>query len=114
MAFYCYIVASCRNGTLYIGSTDSLTIRIGQHKTRTFDGFTARHGCDQLVWFQTFDTRESAFRRERRMKEWRRSWKLELIEEANPDWRDLYWESCAIAPPGRVEAFLAALPPQPA
>jgi putative endonuclease len=114
MAFYCYIVASRRNGTIYIGSTDCLTTRIGQHKNKTFDGFTKKYDCHQLVWFQAFDTRDAAFRRERRMKEWRRSWKVELIEEANPNWRDLYWEACGVAPPGHVEAFLATLATNPA
>ncbi len=113
MAFYCHIVASGQLGTLYIGSTDSLTTRIGQHKAKTFDGFTAKYGCDQLVWFRTFDTREAAFRCERRMKEWRRSWKILAIQEENPNWRDLYWQTCGIGSPGHVEAFLAALPTRP-
>ena len=110
MAFYCYIVASRQLGTLYIGSTDCLRTRIGQHKDKTFDGFTAKYGCDQLVWFQTFDTRDEAFQRERRMKEWRRSWKILVIQEENPNWRDLYWEACGVLAPGQIEAFLAALP----
>jgi len=70
--------------------TDDLGRRIWQHKTKEFDGFTARYGCDQLVWYEVHETRESAFFRERRIKEWRRSWKLKLIEEANPTWNDLY------------------------
>jgi putative endonuclease len=107
MAFYCYMVASKRNGTLYVGSTDCLTTRIWQHKNKTFPGFTAKYGCDQLVWLQVFDTREGAFRRERRMKEWRRSWKVQLLEQDNPNWRDLYWEACGLLAPGALEAFLA-------
>ena len=90
MAFYVYIVANRRNGAIYIGMTDDLGHRVHQHKTKVFPGFTARYGCDKLVWYETHDTRESAFLRERRMKEWRRSWKLMLIEEANPTWADLY------------------------
>jgi putative endonuclease len=64
--------------------------RIWQHKTKAIPGFTATHGCGTLVWYEVHDTRESAFIRERRMKEWRRSWKLLMIEEANPTWADLY------------------------
>jgi putative endonuclease len=90
LAFYVYIVANKRNGTIYIGSTDDLSGRIWQHKTKARPGFTASHGCDKLVWYEVYDERETPFRRERRIKEWRRSWKLMLIEEANPTWRDLY------------------------
>jgi putative endonuclease len=88
--FYAYIVASRRNGTIYIGMTDDLGRRVYQHKTKEIGGFTARYGCNILVWYETHDTREGAFIRERQLKEWRRSWKLRLIEEANPTWSDLY------------------------
>jgi putative endonuclease len=88
--FYVYIVASGRNGTLYTGMTDDLAKRIWQHKTKEIPGFTAKYGCDKLVWFEAHDTREAAFKRERNIKEWRRAWKLRLIEAANPDWDDLY------------------------
>lgn len=90
MAFYTYIVASRRNGTLYVGSTDDLPRRIEEHRGYIRDGFTARYGCTILVWYEVFETREEAFRRERRIKEWRRSWKLRLIEADNPTWRDLF------------------------
>jgi putative endonuclease len=90
MAFYVYIVASGRNKTIYIGMTDDLAKRIWQHKTKAFPGFTAKYGCDQLVWYEVQHSREAAFTRERQLKEWRRSWKLMLIEEANPTWKDLY------------------------
>ena len=90
MAFYVYIVASGRNGTIYIGSTDDLAKRVWEHKEKVRPGFTATYGCDQLVWYEVFEGREGAFRRERQLKEWRRSWKLLLIEEANPTWADLY------------------------
>ncbi len=90
MAFYVYIVANKRNGTIYIGSTDDLAERIWKHKIKAFAGFTAKYGCDKLMWFEAHETRESAFIRERRMKEWLRSWKIMLIEEANPTWDDLY------------------------
>jgi putative endonuclease len=90
MSFYTYIVASRRNGTIYIGSTDNLVQRVFDHKQRTRPGFTSRYDCTLLVWYEAHETREAAFRRERRLKEWRRSWKLMLIEERNPTWRDLY------------------------
>ena len=90
MAFYVYIVASGRNGTIYTGMTDELGRRIWEHKTKAIKGFTSRYGCDKLVWYETHETREAAFIRERRIKEWRRSWKIKLIEETNPTWRDLY------------------------
>ena len=90
MAFYTYIVASRRNGTIYIGMTDDIGHRVWQHKTKEFKGFTAKYGCDKLVWYEVHVTRDAAYRRERRMKEWRRSWKLQLIEETNPTWTDLY------------------------
>jgi putative endonuclease len=90
MAFYTYIIASRRNGTLYIGSTDAIIKRVWEHKEKVRPGFTAKYGCTILVWYEVFDTREGAFRRERRLKEWRRSWKLMLIENRNPDWKDLY------------------------
>ena len=90
MAFYVYILASRRNGTLYIGSTDDISRRIWQHKTGEIPGFTRRYGVKILVWFDVFETREAAFHRERQMKEWQRAWKIKLIEETNPDWADLY------------------------
>jgi putative endonuclease len=90
MAFYVYIVANQRNGTIYIGMTDDLPRRMYEHKIKAYPGFTARYGCDRLVWYETHDSRETAFQRERRMKEWRQSWKLALIEEDNPTWADLY------------------------
>ena len=90
MSFFVYIVASQKNGTIYIGSTDDLARRIYEHKEKARPGFTSRYGCDRLVWYEVHDSRESAFLRERRLKEWRRSWKLMLIEERNPDWLDLY------------------------
>jgi putative endonuclease len=90
MAFYVYILASRRNGTLYIGMTDDLSRRVWQHKTGELPGFTRRYGIKILVWYDVFETRDAAFLRERQMKEWRRAWKLELIEASNPHWADLY------------------------
>jgi putative endonuclease len=90
MAFFVYILASQRNGTIYVGMTDDLSRRVWEHKAKVYSSFTRRYGCDRLVWYETHDTRETAFQRERRLKEWRRSWKLMLIEENNPTWDDLY------------------------
>jgi putative endonuclease len=92
MAFYVYIMASKRNGTLYIGSTDNIGQRGWEHKQQLRPGFTAKYGVHMLVWYEVHETRESAFVRERQMKKWRRAWKLELIERGNPDWNDLYFE----------------------
>ena len=90
MSFYVYIVASHRNGMIYTGMTDDLARRIWQHKAKAYPGFSARYGCGRLVWYEIHGARESAFRRERRIKEWRRSWKLVMIEADNPTWSDLY------------------------
>ncbi len=89
MAFYVYIVASQRNGTLYIGSTDDLAQRVWEHKEKLRQGFTAKYGVSLLVWCEVRETREAAFLRERRLKKWNRAWKIELIERFNPGWRDL-------------------------
>jgi putative endonuclease len=110
MTFHCYIVANKRNGTLYVGSTDSLRNRIQQHREKAFPGFTAKYGCDQLVWFEEFETREAAFARERNIKEWRRSWKLMLIEALNPEWEDLYWDTFGLLRPGEIPKIIGLLP----
>jgi putative endonuclease len=90
MAFYVYILASKRNGTLYTGSTDDIARRVYEHREKLRPGFTAEHGVDQLVWYEVHDSRETAFTRERQIKAWKRIWKLQVIEQANPDWLDLY------------------------
>jgi putative endonuclease len=90
MSFWVYIVASGRNGTLYVGHTDDLPKRIWEHRTGAKSGFASRHGCTQLVWMEPFPAREEAKSRERAIKHWYRAWKLRLIEADNPDWRDLY------------------------
>ena len=90
MAFFTYILASGRNGTLYVGSTDDLGRRVWEHRTGAIPGFTKRHGVKTLVWFEAHETRDAAFLRERRIKEWKRLWKLRLIERFNPTWRDLF------------------------
>ncbi|MGE0062973.1 MAG: GIY-YIG nuclease family protein [Xanthobacteraceae bacterium] len=79
-----------RSGTLYIGMTDNLVKRIWQHREGVVEGFTNRYGLKLLVWFETHESRESAFARERQMKKWNRAWKLQLIDKQNPEWRDLW------------------------
>jgi len=95
MSFYVYILASQRNGTLYIGYTDDLSRRMIEHKGGTFKGFAWKYGVDRLVWWEEHETRDSAWMREKRMKKWNRAWKLELIERFNPAWSDLTGEITA-------------------
>jgi putative endonuclease len=90
MSFYVYLLASRRNGTLYIGMTDNLAQRVWMHRIGVLPGFTKRYGVKMLVWYEQHQTRESAFSRERQLKKWNRAWKLQLIEQTNPTWRDLY------------------------
>ncbi len=85
-----YILASKRNGTLNIGVTSNLVKRIWEHKNDLIAGFTKRYGVHRLVWYELHDSMESAIAREKRLKDWKRAWKLDLIEETNPDWQDLY------------------------
>jgi putative endonuclease len=89
MAFYVYILASQRNGTLYIGYTDDLSRRMIEHKEGTFRGFAWKYGVSLLVYYEQHESRDSAWRRERAMKKWNRAWKIELIERLNPAWADL-------------------------
>ncbi|MBV8286511.1 MAG: GIY-YIG nuclease family protein [Hyphomicrobiales bacterium] len=89
MSFWVYILASRRNGTLYIGMTDDLVRRAWEHRTGTIPGFTRKYGIKMLVRFEQHETRESALQRERQLKKWNRSWKLQLIERFNPSWKDL-------------------------
>ena len=87
---YVYIMANRRNGTIDLGSTDALARRAWQHREGAIEGFTKRYGCTLLVWYEQHPTLESARLRERRMKEWKRAWKVREIEGLNPDWDDLY------------------------
>ena len=97
-----YILASHRQGTLYTGVTSHLIQRLHQHREGLAPGFTSEYGVHRLVWFEQHATMEHAIVREKRLKKWNRAWKVELIEQANPDWRDL-----------AVELGLEALPPRP-
>lgn len=91
---YVYIMASRRNGTIYIGVTSDLAKRAWEHREGLIDGFTKKYGCKMLVWFESHGTIEAAILREKQMKEWRRAWKLRRIEEMNPDWNDLFELVC--------------------
>ena len=85
-----YILASERNGTLYIGVTSNLPQRIWQHREGLVEGFTKRYSVKMLVWYEMHESIESAIMREKALKKWRREWKLELIEQSNAQWRDLW------------------------
>ena len=87
--FFVYVLASKRNGTLYIGVTKDLVRRLSEHKARLVPGFTRKYKVDQLVCFEGFDSILEARAREHSLKRWRRAWKISLIEKLNPDWRDL-------------------------
>ncbi|RAO75236.1 GIY-YIG nuclease family protein [Dyella jiangningensis] len=85
-----YILASGRNGTLYVGVTSDLVKRVWQHRNEVTKGFTSQHHVYNLVWYELHETMESAILREKRLKDWKRVWKLRLIEGENPEWVDLY------------------------
>jgi putative endonuclease len=87
---FVYLIASAFRGTLYIGVTSNLAQRVHQHKTHVFGGFTEQYRVDRLVWFDATPGIEGAIRREKQMKEWKRAWKIRLVEESNPTWRDSY------------------------
>jgi putative endonuclease len=89
MPYHLYIMASGPKGTLYVGVTSNLALRVAQHKTGEFSGFTARYAVTRLVFVEEFQQVDDAIAAEKRIKRWRRNWKIELIEKLNPDWRDL-------------------------
>jgi putative endonuclease len=91
-AYYVYILASKKNGTLYIGVTNDLTRRAYEHKQGAVEGFTKKYNVHRLVFFEKTNDVESAIIREKQMKNWNRQWKIELIEKNNPEWKDLYKE----------------------
>jgi len=88
--FYVYILASRVGGTLYIGVTNDLVRRVGEHRLKLMKGFTKRYEVHVLVYFEQYDDAENAIRREKRLKKYNRAWKIRLIEELNPNWDDLY------------------------
>ncbi len=85
-----YIITNKPNGVLYIGVTSHLQQRIWQHKEKSVEGFSRKYNCHQLVYFEVHETMEDAILREKQLKVWKRNWKIRLIEELNPDWKDLY------------------------
>jgi putative endonuclease len=88
-----YFLASRRNGTLYVGVTSNLPAHVWQHRNNVVDGFSSRYRVHDLVWFEVHETMDSAIEREKAIKEWRRAWKVDLIETSNPYWHDLYAET---------------------
>jgi putative endonuclease len=92
--FYVYILCSNRNGTFYTGVTSDLVKRIYEHKNNLVEGFTKKYNVHSLVWYETHESAESAIIREKRIKKWKRAWKLKLIEQTNPKWIDLYENIC--------------------
>ena len=89
---FVYIATNNRKGTFYVGVTSNLPQRAAQHRIGAFDGFSKRHSLTKLVWFEAHDTMETAITREKQIKRWRRDWKIDLIEDNNPGWRDLYFD----------------------
>lgn len=90
MAYYVYLVASKKYGTLYLGVTNDVVRRIHEHKSKVVAGFSKRYSVDRLVWFEIYDDSVTAITREKELKKWRREWKIRLIEKQNPQWIDLY------------------------
>ena len=90
MPYYIYILASKRNGTLYIGMTNNLLRRVYEHKNALVDGFTKKYSVKSFVYYEQTDDVNSAILREKRLKTWKRAWKIKLIEDFNPTWKDLY------------------------
>lgn len=88
--YYVYLLASARNGTLYVGVTNNLMRRVAEHKEKLVPGFTRTHGVDRLMWFEVHGNIEAAITREKQIKTWKRAWKLKLFSELNPMWDDLY------------------------
>jgi putative endonuclease len=88
--YYVYILCNKRNGTLYTGTTSDLVKRVYKHKNNMADGFTKKYNVHRLVWFEVHENAESAIKKEKQIKKWKRAWKLELIEKQNPGWDDLY------------------------
>jgi len=90
MAYYVYLLASKKHGTLYLGVTNDIVHRVHDQRTKAVPGFTSRYNVGKLVWFEICDDAITAITREKQLKKWRRDWKIRLIEEQNPNWDDLY------------------------
>ena len=103
-----YLLASNRNGTLYIGVTSNLIARVWQHREHVAEGFTAKYDVTRLVWYEQHETMESAILREKRLKKWRWAWKVELVESANPSWRDLWPDILGLEPTSSLRPDLSS------
>jgi len=90
MDYFVYIMASQKNGTLYVGVTNNIVRRVFEHKNNLADGFTKRYAVHTLVWFESTGSIEAAIQREKQLKNWKREWKIALIEQLNPAWKELY------------------------
>ncbi|WP_370338534.1 GIY-YIG nuclease family protein [Parvularcula marina] len=90
MAFYVYMVTNRPGGVIYTGHTEDIENRTWEHREQIRKGFASKYNCSRLVWYEIHEAREDAFTRERQIKKWNRAWKMRLIEEANPDWDDLF------------------------
>jgi len=90
--YYLYILASMKNGTLYVGVTNNLLRRIYEHKNDLVDGFTKKYKIHKLVYYEEINDAYAAIQREKQMKKWKRQWKINLIEKNNPEWKDLYYD----------------------
>ena len=88
--YFVYLLASRRNGTLYVGVTNDLVRRLWEHKQKVVPGFTKTHDIDRLVWFEVHNSIEAAITREKQIKRWKRDWKIDLFQDSNPRWDDLY------------------------
>ena len=93
-SYYVYILASRKDGAIYIGITNDIVRRVFEHRTKAVRGFTSKYDITRLVWFEIFDDPVSAISREKELKKWKRSWKIQLIEAQNPQWDDLYESIC--------------------
>jgi putative endonuclease len=94
MSYYVYIIASRRDGAIYIGVTNNPVRRVYEHRSKAVASFTSKYNITQLVWFEVYDDPASAITREKELKKWKRSWKIQLIEAENPNWKDLYESIC--------------------
>jgi putative endonuclease len=94
MGYYVYILASRKDGAIYVGMTNDLVRRIYEHRTKAVRSFTSRYNITRLVWFEIYEDPLSAISREKELKKWTRSWKIKLVEARNPEWQDLYEAIC--------------------
>jgi putative endonuclease len=94
MAYYVYILASRRDGATYVGMTNDLVRRVFEHRQKAVPGFTSKYNIARLVWFEVYEDPVSAISREKELKKWKRSWKVQLIEAQNLQWNDLYDSIC--------------------